>query len=243
MKKIAFLVGLMCVTLSVAAQSITGTSRIVLSHTGQSDKEVNFLLSASFSDAFDNTWDAVAANPGGIYVYAEAERYTTWASNAYSSNLAVGFGAYNDAGNLSYTLKFKNFTGTTTYKIYDRKTGKTIDVLGNDNIKIDGDAASQYDFTIDAGENNTTINSRFVINYVPGELDVCFRNDILDVNSNPFSTEDITIERVDGEDFPGTKVFAGTTALIDMSNDTNYPAGRYYVKFAGGDRKFVIVKE
>ena len=234
MKKIAFLVGLMCVTLSVAAQSITGTSRIVLSHTGQPDKEVNFLLSASFSDAFDNTWDAVAANPGGIYVFADAERYTTWASNEYSSNLAVGFGAYNDAGNLNYTLKFQNFTGTTTYELYDRKTG--------DKILVNGSTAD-YPFTIDAGENNTTINNRFVINYVPGDLDVCFRDNVLEVNSNPFSTEDITIERVDAADFPGTKVFAGTTSSIDLSNDTNYPAGRYFVKFAGGDRKFVIVKE
>ena len=228
MKKIAFLVGLICVTLSVAAQSIKGTSRIVLSHAGQPDKEVNFLLSESFSDAYDNTWDAEAANPGGIYVYSGGERYTTWASNAYSQNLPVGFASYNDE-NLAYTLKFENFTGTTTYKLYDRVAGTSIEVNGS---------TPDYNFT--AESKNATFNNRFIINFSVDGLNVCFIDNKLTINANPYSST-IEVKDANGTPIAGSPFSAGTEE-IDMTAIGN-AGDRFTVEFDGGNKKFVIVKE
>jgi len=230
MKKIAFLVSLTFVALSVAAQSVTGTSRIVLSHSGQSDKQVNMLLSSSFSDAFDNAWDAEAANTGGIYVFYNDTRYTTWASNAYSENLPLGFGTYDDAGNLNYTLKFKNFTGTTEYTLYDRKTGTTINVNAS---------TPDYDFTVDAEDNNNPlITNRFLINYVVPDFEICFRDNQLQITANPYA-ENVVVKD------------ANDTKVVDVAPVTPYQAidlsaqaaGRYTVELAGGARKFIIVKQ
>lgn len=228
MKKIVFLVSLMFVTITMAAQAITGTSRIILSTDGQPDAQVNILLSASFSDAFDNTWDAVNANPStGIYVVVDAEQFTTWASNAYSTNLALGFGT---GENIAYTLKFTNFSGTE-YSIYDRATGTTVDVNGS---------TPNYDFTIAAGDKNSAINNRFVINHVSGGLDVCFIDNKLQINDNPY-TETIVIKDANGDEIAGSP-FAANTLLVDFS--TIGAAGdRFTVEFADGARKFVVVKQ
>ena len=227
MKKIAFLVSLMFVTITMAAQAITGTSRIVLSTDGQPDKQVNFILSASFSDAWDNTWDAEAANPGGIYVFAGGERYTTWASNAYSENLAIGFAS---CENTSYTLKFQNFSGAT-YSVYDRYASQTIVVNGS---------TPDYVFTIADGDKNSVINNRFVINYVSGGLDVCFIDNKLQINDNPY-LETIVIKDANGAEIAGSP-FASYTTVVDFS--TIGAAGdRFTVEFAGGARKFIVVKQ
>lgn len=220
MKKIAFLVSLTFVALSVAAQSITSTSRIVLSHSGQADKEVNMLLSSSFSDAFDNTWDAEAANTGGVYVFYNDKRYTIWASNKYSDNLALGFGTYNDAGNLNYTLKFQNFTGTTEYTLYDRKTATTINVNGS---------TPDYNFTIDLEDNNNPlITNRFLINYVASdELSACFIGNHLTISNNPYSTGKIVVY-----DETGAQVGDAYSGLLTDIDLTALTAGKNYtVKF------------
>ena len=228
MKKIAFLVSLMFVTITMAAQAITGTSRIILSTDGQPDAQVNLLLSASFSDAFDNTWDAENANPStGIYVVKNEKQFTTWASNEYTTNLALGFGA---GENTSYTLKFTSFSGTE-YTIYDRATGTTIDVNGT---------TPNYDFTIAAGDKNSAINNRFVINYVSGGLDVCFIDNKLQINDNPY-LETIVIKDANGAEIAGSP-FASYTTVVDFS--TIGAAGdRFTVEFAGGARKFIVVKQ
>ena len=128
-------------------------SLITLSSAGQPDKELGILISPSFSDGFDNSWDAQAANESGIYVYYQGARYTTWASNEYSTNLPLGF--YTCA-NTAYTLKFSGFSGSE-YSIYDKVADQTIVVNGS---------TPNYDFTIDAADVNSAINDRFVINYV-----------------------------------------------------------------------------
>lgn len=226
MKKIAFLVSLMFVTIAVAAQPvITGTSRIVLSTAGQPDKQVNFILSASFSDAWDNTWDAEAANPGGIYVFANGERYTTWASDAYSQNLAIGFGS---CENNDYTLKFQNFNGAS-YTIYDVVADVTIDVNGS---------TPDYAFSIADGEKNSAINNRFIINYLVPDFEICFRDNQLQITANPYA-ENVVVKD------------ANDTKVVDVAPVTPYQAidlsaqaaGRYTVELAGGARKFIIVKQ
>ena len=176
MKKTIFALGMLCMAISIAAQSITSTSRIVIEAAGQPDKMVDFVLSSSFSDGFDNTWDAVAANPGGIYVYG-GERYTTWASNAYTANLAVGFKA--TTGITDYTLRFENFKGTE-YTLVDMVDYQVITVNAS---------TSDYSFSVTSAQaaSGATINDRFVINYpLPsGQLETCFTGTVLQINNNP----------------------------------------------------------
>ena len=154
MKKIAFLMCAMCLSLAMSAQSITSVSLITLSSAGQPDKELGMLMSSSFSDGFDNSWDAQSINESGIYVYYQGARYTTWASNAYSQNLPIGFYS---CDNNDYTLKFSGFSGEE-YQIYDLVANQTINVNA---------ATPNYDFSISDDKKGIAINDRFIINYNP----------------------------------------------------------------------------
>lgn len=229
MKKIAFLVSLLCLTLSVAAQSITGTSRIVLKHTGQPDMKVDFILSSSFSDGFDNTWDAEAANPGGIYVYYGGERYTTWASNGYTEGLAIGFATYND-DNTAYTLSFENFDGAT-YKLYD--------VVAGEEILVNG---STPDYVFTASPKNTTFNDRFVLNVSvdTGNLETCFTGTELQITNNPFYGK-ITVKTGGGST---VKQYEYGTSSIDFNEKSGgsyiYTDGTEYTVYFGSSRSFIV---
>ena len=171
MKKIVFLASLMCATTMVmAAPSITATSQIDLATAGQTDKYVRFVMSPSFSDGFDNTWDTPAPNESGIYVLYNNARYTGWASNQYSENLVLGFYA---GDNTAYTLKFSNFAGVS-YEIYDRVANQIITVNAS---------TPNYDFTIDASQKNSQINDRFVIN-IQVDPTLCFNYNVLEVNGH-----------------------------------------------------------
>lgn len=230
MKKIAFIVSLLCLTLSVTAQSITSTSRIVLKHTGQPNQALNFILSSSFSDGFDNTWDAVAVNPGGVYVYDGEERYTTWASNAYSANLPVGFATYND-DNTSYTLSFENFEGVT-YKLFDTEADEVIEING-----------STPDYVFTASPKNTTFNERFLIN-VPVDtdpLETCFTGTELQITNNPFYGK-ITVKTGGGST---VKQYAYGTSSIDFNEtdgggDYIYSNNTEYTVSFGTSRSFIV---
>jgi len=137
----------------MSAQTITSRSRIWLKSAGETDKDVRLLVSSSFSNDWDNTWDATPAQAGGIYVYYQGAKYSIWASNEYSQNLALAFDA-ND--NTEYTLSFASFLGEE-YTITD---------LANNNYVITVNANTQdYVFSITGDERNSTIADRFVINY------------------------------------------------------------------------------
>ena len=160
MKKIALFICMACVAMGMSAQTITGRSKIILSSAGETDKEVRLILSNSFSNDWDNTWDATPAQDGGIYVFYQGAKYSIWASNEYSENLPLAFDAN---ANTTYRLSFASFLNVP-YTIKDLEENHTISVGAS--ILVDGVAADYYDFTIDAGKANTTINDRFVINYV-----------------------------------------------------------------------------
>ena len=230
MKKIAFIVSLLCLTLSVAAQSITSTSRIVLKHTGESNKMVDFILSSSFSDGFDNTWDAEAANPGGIYVYYGGERYTTWASNGYTEGLAIGFATYND-DNTAYTLSFGNFDGVT-YKLFDTEADEVIEING-----------STPDYVFTASPKNTTFNDRFVLNVSvdAGNLETCFTGTELQITNNPYYGK-ITVKTSGGST---VKQYAYGTSSInfnetDGGGDYIYSNNTEYTVNFGTSRSFIV---
>lgn len=151
MKRIVFLLGMICITLGISAQTINSRSRITLKTAGEANRNVRLLLSDDFSNGWDNTWDANPAQDGGIYVFYQEAKYSIWASNEYSANLPLGFVS---TSNLEYTLSFDMFLGTS-YKIYDRVADQTIIVNGS---------TVDYNFTIDAADVEKAINDRFVIN-------------------------------------------------------------------------------
>lgn len=157
MKKFALIICMACIAFGMSAQTITSRSRIYLKSAGQADKEVRLLLSSNFSNAWDNTWDATPLQAGGIYVYYQNAKYSIWASNEYSENLALAFDANN---NTSYTLSFSSFLGST-YKIKDLVADQEFEVNAS---------TPDYIFTIDNAQRNTSILDRFVINYVPAPV-------------------------------------------------------------------------
>ena len=68
MKKIALFICMACVAMGMSAQTITGRSKIILSSAGETAKEVRLILVNSFSNEWDNTWDATPDEDGGINV-------------------------------------------------------------------------------------------------------------------------------------------------------------------------------
>lgn len=153
MKKITVLLSILIASINAFAV-VTTTSQITLSSANQGDKILQIVVASQFSDADDYSYDAVvgANQDGGLYIINNSQRYTKFAIDALPANLPMGFGAVED---LSYTLSFQYFTGTS-FTIYDAVAQQTITV---DNQTED------YNFTINASEMNTAINDRFIINY------------------------------------------------------------------------------
>ncbi len=213
MKKIVFLASLMCATMAMAAPSITATSQIDLATAGQTDKYVRFVMSPSFSDGFDNTWDTPAPNESGIYVFSNNARYTGWASNQYSENLALGFYT---GDNTSYTLKFSSFSGTS-YEIFDRVTKQSITVDGS---------TPDYDFTIEESEKNSQINDRFVINFTVAPS-LCFNYNELEINGH--KGESLVVKK------DNTVIEEVASLPILYTLDLNAYTGRLVVTLNGTD--------
>lgn len=218
----------------VARLTLTGQGSASLSYvTLRVDPAVTVAETGSY---FENTDLPENVN---IYVKSGSDKYSSYKLNDLT-NLAIAIVTNRKpAGDQHYTLTFNVPTLTEGLKITDLRTGTTKNITNGDTFEFDVNTTTDPSFV--AG-TNFRIEDRFVINYVAPTLDVCFKDNHIEVVNNPFSDVNITLERVDGTDFPGTKSFVGTTTDIDMTNDTNYPAGRYYVKFAGGNRKFIIVK-
>ena len=235
MKKVTLLVSLLFMTFVAWADPVvSGTSKITLSTAGQPDKELSIVISSSFSDDFDNTYDAEAANPGGVYIYSGGERYSTWASNAYTPGLALGVGAV--AGNTSYTLSFSNFTGSS-YKIYDWVAYKVIEVNGS---------TPDYVFTTSDYAVDTEIYDRFVINQsmTTEDLKTCFTGSVLQILENPIFGA-ITVKWVKAG--AQSHAFAYGTTEIDLTDTTYFPSDvdDYVIEFGSGAamRSFKVTVE
>jgi hypothetical protein len=199
MKKIALFICMACVALGMSAQTITSTSLITLKSAGVADKEVGLLLSADFSNDWDNTWDATPAQAGGIYVFYQGAKYSMWASNEYSQNLALAFDA-ND--NTEYTLHFTSFLGEE-YTITD---------LDNNNAVITVNASTQdYVFTIDESEKNSSILDRFVINYVPAPAYAA------EVTTNAYGLATFSFDQPLAPVEAGVKLYKGAISGNDLN--------------------------
>ena len=138
----------------------------------------------------------------------------------------VALGLLTDAST-NYTLTVASVAGTETLYIHDN-------VANTDYALTEG---ASYNFTATA---STTDDTRFYLKKVADALDVCFRNNKLEINGNPYS-ETIVIKDANGDEITGSP-FAANTLLVDFS--TIGAAGdRFTVEFAGGARKFIIVKQ
>ena len=85
-----------------------------------------------------------------MYALNGSEKYQIWA-NADLTNFPLGIQTYSDA---SYTITVSNVSGSETLTLYDVAENQTIALT----------AGQTYDFTAAA---NSTIEDRFIINYVP----------------------------------------------------------------------------
>ncbi len=213
MKKITLIAGFLSLVLNaVAAVTPTGKLNIALNSAGQEEKVLRLRQHASFSDAFDNTWDAEAVTDGGIYVLYGGDHYTTWASNQFV-NLPVGFGAIEDN---DYTITFSNFAGEEiSFK----------DLVTGDEIILSSATTYPYvyNFSISDAQKNSAINDRFVIGMTPPPTQsICFYNNILEIDGH--AGESLVVKQDD------TEIANEASLPVNYVLDLNSYSGRMNVK-------------
>lgn len=213
MKKTAIIAALACMALNVfAAVTPTGKVNITLSSTSAEDKVLRLRLHSSFSDAFDNAWDATAAQDGGIYALDGETHYTTWCSDQLD-NRKVGFKSCND---LSYTLTFSNFAGENI-RLYD---------LVADVETVINASTPAYVFTIDGADVNKNINDRFILNYIPNPA-ICHRYGKLQITDCKGMT--VKVLNMDGS---ATSIAdTNITSLYQEIDLAGLAAGQYKVEW------------
>ena len=222
------LVAAIATSLNIMALTPTATAVITMTGnvSGNFDR-VTLVESTTdgFTAGYENGYDVFQpdANVPGIYAVSEAGRFSTSMTNNLDNN-PIGFIAGTDA---AYTLTFSGVSGRTL-KIYDKET-HTETVLAND---------GNYPFAATPGAR---IDNRFVINFTSDNLDVCFKDNKLEINNNPNTAEDIVIKDAAGNPISGSP-FVGTSTLIPLTS-IGAKGDRFTVEFYGGARKFVIVKE
>ncbi len=215
MKKIVSIVGALCITLGISAQTVTGTAVLKIYSANSGEKSLTLIQADEFSDAYDASYDAEAQDAGGIYIYYNNTHYTMWASNALSSNLPLGFATGTD---LNYQLKFDNanFSGTT-FTIYDSVKDETITVNGSN---------TDYDFTIASEDVNKEINDRFIINYVAPVKQICFNDEKLQLTKYAGAQVDVYLQ---GQTTAAKSETVASNALQEI-NLSDLAAGEYVVK-------------
>lgn len=140
---------------------------------------------------------------------------------------SVPLGLLTDAST-NYTLTVSSVAGTETLYIHDN-------VAGLDYALTEG---ASYNFTATA---STTDETRFYLKKASsGELNVCFIDNKLQINDNPYDAP-IVIKDANGDEIAGSP-FAASTPLVDMTA-IGAAGDRFTVEFAGGARKFIIVKQ
>ena len=138
----------------------------------------------------------------------------------------VNVGLLTDAST-NYTISVASVAGTETLYLHDA-------IANADYALTEG---ASYNFTAAA---NATDEARFTLRKLADDLSVCFRNNKLEINGNPFSDE-IVVKDANGDQIAGSP-FVASTPIIDMTA-IGAAGDRFTVEFNGGNRKFVIVKE
>ena len=223
MKKI--MVTLLIVAAAINAMAVDYTAKAKVTLTAESGFNSELTLSEA----------AEYGTFGGLEMYMLDRKVALYALDgttklqvARAADLRnVALGLLTDAST-NYTLTVASVAGTETLYIHDN-------VAGLDYALTEG---ASYNFTATA---STTDETRFYLKKASsGELNVCFIDNKLQINDNPYD-EPIVIKDANGDEITGSP-FAANTLLVDMT--TIGAAGdRFTVEFAGGARKFIIVKQ
>jgi len=145
--------------------------------------------------------------------------------------------------------KAADLRGTKVGLKTDAKTNYTIDVssvAGSETLYL-YDAEQKANYALTEGAHfaftavaSTTNETRFSLRKLADALNVCFKNNKIEINENPFDDE-IVVKDANGDQIAGSP-FAASTPLIDMTS-IGAAGDRFTVEFNGGNKKFVIVKE
>lgn len=145
--------------------------------------------------------------------------------------------------------KAADLRGTKVGLKTDAKTNYTIDVssvAGSETLYL-YDAEQKANYALTEGAHfaftavaSTTNETRFSLRKLADVLNVCFKNNKIEINENPFDDE-IVVKDAKGDQIAGSP-FAASTPLIDMTS-IGAAGDRFTVEFNGGNKKFVIVKE
>ncbi len=222
MKKI--MVMLLCAVVAVNAMAVTYTAKAKVTLTSESGYKCDLMLLESaeygaLTGSVMNMEDRVVA----LY----ALNGSTKLQIAESVDLrGVKLGLKTDA-KTNYTVAVSAVEGSETLYLYDADK--------KENFALTEGAS--FNFTAAA---NATDEARFSLRKLADALNVCFKNNKIEINENPFD-EDIVIKDANGDQIAGSP-FAASTPLIDMTA-IGAAGDRFTVEFNGGNRKFVIVKE
>lgn len=222
MKKIMVL--LLGIAAAINAMAIDYTAKAKVTLTAESSFTCDLMLS-EYTDA--GALNGSAMNMEGRKVALYALNGGTKLQIAKAADLRnVPLGLLTDAST-NYTISVSQVAGTETLYIHDN-------VAGVDYALTEG---ASYNFTATA---STTDETRFYLKKVSDALDVCFIDNKLQINGNPYAAT-IVIKDANGDEIAGSP-FAANTLLVDFS--TIGAAGdRFTVEFADGARKFVVVKQ
>ncbi|MBQ7531401.1 MAG: hypothetical protein IJT12_06805 [Paludibacteraceae bacterium] len=223
MKKI--MVVLLCVAAAMNAMAIDYTAKAKVTLTAVESTFTCDLKLSEYADAGALNGSAMNMEDRKVALYAL--NGGTKLEIAKAADLRnVPLGLLTDAST-NYTLTVSSVAGTETLYIHDN-------VANADYALTEG---ASYNFTATA---STTDETRFYLKKGADALDVCFIDNKLQINGNPYS-ETIVIKDANGDEITGSP-FAANTLLVDFS--TIGAAGdRFTVEFAGGARKFIVVKQ
>ena len=159
MKKIMISLLMVAATLNAMAITYSGKVKVRLTSSDNQYCEAVVATSDALNDGLNNSYYAPFNDENKeVHLYVEfgSTRYAHFGSSAATmTNMPLIMKA-NSA--TSYTFTFSAMVGTI--EIYDKEAGANID------------KSQPYNFTIDAGEANSIIADRFIINYVPAPVAV-----------------------------------------------------------------------
>ena len=223
MKKIMVLLLCVVAAINAMADDVVYTAKAKVTLEAKSGYKCDLMLSESaeygaLTGSVMNMEDRVVA----LYVLnGETKLQIAKAADLRS----VALGLKTDAST-EYKFKVSSVKGSETLYIHDN-------VEKTDYALTEG---ASYDF-----EATADTESRFYLKKASsGELNVCFIDNKLEINDNPYDAP-IVIKDANGAEIAGSP-FAANSLLIDLTS-IGAKDDRFTVEFAGGARKFVVVKQ
>ena len=224
MKKI--MVMLLSAVVAVNAMAVTYTAKAQVTLTSESGYSFELMLSES-AEYGALTGSVMYEGEGLPYVALYVINGSDKLQIAKAADLrGAKVGLKTDA-KTNYTIAVSSVAGSETLYLHDATEKK-------DYALTEG---AVYNITATA---STTDETRFSLRKLADALDVCFKNNKIEINGNPFD-EEIVVKDAKGDHITGSP-FSASTPLIDMTS-IGAAGDRFTVEFNNGARKFVIVKE